>query len=105
MWKPALEWVTEDGDDSTEELMDRLYNVDRTGLYHQKLHKCMYVKKDQKKNYAGAKQMKDNTSITFMVCTVASGRKVALSIIGKAKNQTVSLFYKSLTRTKKCMVH
>jgi len=46
----------------------------------------MYVKKDQKKNYYGAKQMKDKNRITLMVCTAASGRKVALSIIGKAKN-------------------
>ena len=46
----------------------------------------MYVKKDEKKNYAGAKQMRDKTRITLMVCTAASGRKVPLSIIGKPKN-------------------
>ena len=52
----------------------------------EKLPNRMYVKKDQKKNYYGAKQMKDKNRITLMVCTAASGRKVALSIIGKAKN-------------------
>jgi len=86
VWKPALEWLVEDGEDDTEKLMDRIYNADQTGLYHQKLPNRMYVKKDQKKNYAGAKQMKDKNRITLMVCTAASGRKVALSIIGKAKN-------------------
>ena len=34
VWKPALEWVAEDGDDDTEKLMDGLYNADQTGLYH-----------------------------------------------------------------------
>ena len=86
VWKPALEWLKEDGNDDPEKLMDQLYNADQTGLYHQKLPDRMYVKKDEKKNYAGAKQMKDKTRITLMVCTAASGRKVPLSIIGKPKN-------------------
>ena len=37
VWKPALEWVAEDGDDDTKKLMNGLYNADQTGLYHQKL--------------------------------------------------------------------
>jgi DDE superfamily endonuclease/Tc5 transposase DNA-binding domain len=60
-----------------------IYNADQTGLFYQKLPNRIYVDKTQKKSYAGAKQMKDKTRITLMVCTAADGSKVPLSIVGK----------------------
>jgi Tc5 transposase DNA-binding domain/DDE superfamily endonuclease len=62
---------------------ERIYNADQTGLFYQKLPNRIYVEKSQKTGFAGAKQMKDKTRITLMVCTAADGSKVPLSIVGK----------------------
>jgi Tc5 transposase DNA-binding domain/DDE superfamily endonuclease len=62
-----------------------IYNADQTGLFYQKLPNRIYVDKSMKHNYAGAKQMKDKTRITLMVCTSADGCKVPLSVVGKPK--------------------
>jgi DDE superfamily endonuclease/Tc5 transposase DNA-binding domain len=64
---------------------ERIYNADQTGLFYQKLPNRIYVDKSKKTGYAGAKQMKDKTRITLMVCTAADGSKVPLSIVGKPK--------------------
>ena len=56
---------------------ERIYNADQTGLFYQKLPNKLYVNKDKKNNYSGAKQMKDKTRITLMVCTAADGKKVS----------------------------
>jgi DDE superfamily endonuclease/Tc5 transposase DNA-binding domain len=63
----------------------RIYNADQTGLFYQKLPNKIYVDKDNKKSYAGAKQMKDKTRVTLMVCTAANGSKVPLAVVGAAK--------------------
>jgi hypothetical protein len=65
-----------------------IYNADQTGLFYQKLPNRMYVDKGNKKDYAGAKQMKDRTRITLMICTAADGSKVPLMVVGKAKKPT-----------------
>lgn len=65
--------------------MNCIYNGDQTGLFYQKLPNTLYVDKNRKKEYSGAKQMKDKNRITLMVCTSASGAKCPLSIVGKAK--------------------
>jgi hypothetical protein len=62
-----------------------VYNADQTGLYHTKLPNRLYVDKSQQKDYAGVKQMKSKDRLTLMGCTSATGKKVPLSIIGKAK--------------------
>ena len=84
-WEPALKWLAEESTDDDENLMERIYNADQTGLYYQKLPNRIYLNKDYKKDCKGAKQMKDKTMITLMVCTAASGWKVPLAMIGKAK--------------------
>ena len=84
-FEPALKWLAED-DGNIGEQMDRIYNADQTGLFHQKLPNRIYVHKDSKKSFSGAKQMKDKTRITIMLCTAASGRKQPLAVIGKSKN-------------------
>ena len=78
----AMEWLSEDNDDIVWR-MKRIYNADQTGLFYQKLPNRIYVDKDRKKDYAGAKQMKDKTRITLMVCTSAHGEKVPLTLVGK----------------------
>ena len=85
-WDPALKWLSEEGSDDDENLMERIYNADQTGLFHQKLPNQIYGNKIQKNNYKGANQMKDKTRITLMVCTAASGGKVPLAMIGKSKS-------------------
>lgn len=84
-FKDAMEWLSEENDDIVWQ-MKRIYNADQTGLFYQKLPNRIYVDKDLKKDCAGAKQMKDKTRITLMVCTSAHGEKVPLSLVGKAKN-------------------
>jgi DDE superfamily endonuclease len=65
--------------------MERIYNADQTGLYYQKLPNTLYVDQKNRKNYQGAKQMKDKNRITLMLCTAANGMKVPLAVVGKAK--------------------
>jgi DDE superfamily endonuclease/Tc5 transposase DNA-binding domain len=65
---------------------EHIYNADQTGLFYQKLPNRIYIDKANKKDYAGAKQMKDKTRITLMVCTAADGSKVPLSVVGRSKN-------------------
>ena len=64
---------------------ERCYNADQTGLFYQKLPNTLYVDKDTKKKPGGSKQMKSKERITLMVCTAASGDKVPLAMVGKAK--------------------
>ena len=45
----------------------------------------LYVDKGLKKKPGGSKQMKSKERITLMVCTAASGEKVPLAMVGKAK--------------------
>ena len=84
-FKDAMEWLSEDNDDIVWQ-MKRIYNADQTGLFYQKLPNRIYVDKGCKNDYAGAKQMKDKTRITLMICTSAHGEKVPLALVGKAKN-------------------
>jgi hypothetical protein len=65
--------------------MSCIYNADQTGLFYQKLPNTIYVDKSRKKEYKGAKQMKDKTRCTLMVCTSAEGGKIPLAFIGKPK--------------------
>ena len=46
----------------------------------------MYVNEANKKDYDGAKQMKDKTRFTLMVATSYIGQKVPLAVVGKPKN-------------------
>ena len=62
-----------------------VYNADQTGLFYQKMPTRIYVSEENKKSYAGTKQMKDKTRVTLMVCTAADGTKVPLAMIGKSK--------------------
>ena len=55
-----------------------VHNVDQTDLYYQKLPNGVYVDELNKKDYAAAKQMKYNTSITLMVRTSATENKYHL---------------------------
>ena len=66
---------------------DCVYNSDQTGICHQKLPNTLYVKKQAKKESRGFKQMKENTRLNRMVCTVASGKKVPLAVVGKSTAQ------------------
>jgi hypothetical protein len=69
-------------------LPECIYNADQTGFFYQKLPNRLYVDKANKRDYAGAKQMKDKNRITVMVCTAANGSKVPLFVVGKYKNPT-----------------
>ena len=64
---------------------DCIYNADQTGLFYQKLPNTLYVDKAKKKHSKGAKQLKDKTRATIMVCISADGRKCPLAMIGKPK--------------------
>ena len=64
---------------------ERIYNADQTGLFYQKLPNRLYIEKEKKKQYAGAKQMKDKTRVTLMVGTAADGRKMPMAMIGTSK--------------------
>jgi hypothetical protein len=86
IFKPALEWLNEDNhNDSIEWQMERIYNADQTGLFYQKLPNRIYIDSESKNDFKGAKQMKDKTRVTVMVCTASNGDKVPLAIIGKSK--------------------
>jgi hypothetical protein len=64
----------------------RIYNADQTGLFYQKLPNHIYVDKQKKRDYFGAKEMKDKNRLTVMIASAADGSKVPLSIVGKPKN-------------------
>jgi hypothetical protein len=64
---------------------DVICNADQTGLHHTKLPHRLHIDKSKRKEHAGVKQMKPKDRITLMVCTSASGEKVPLAIVGKAK--------------------
>lgn len=68
--------------------MERIFNANQTGLYHQKLPNNMYFRKNERSTIRGSKIMKDKNRITVMVCTSAAGDKVHLAVIGKAKRPT-----------------
>ena len=53
--------------------------------------------KGKHKDYAGAKQMKDETRITLMVRTAANGIKVLLAMVGKPKQPKCFTLYENNT--------
>ncbi len=61
-----------------------VYNADQTGLYFTKLPNRLYVKKAERKKFAGTKQMKAKERVTLMVCTAADGTKCPLAIWDEA---------------------
>lgn len=65
--------------------LEHVYNGDQTGLYYRKMPNRIYVDKEQRKSVRGVKAMKDKERITAMVCTSATGIKVPLAFVGKAK--------------------
>ena len=65
--------------------LNRIYNADQTGLFFNKLPNRIYVDKAAK-DYRGVKQMKSKDRVTLMVATSATGEKIPLFMVGKAKS-------------------
>ena len=62
-----------------------LYNTDQTSLFYQKLPNSMHMQNNKKDHCRGAKQMKDKTRVTTLVCTTADRYQCPLAIIKKLK--------------------
>ena len=80
-WRKELEDVIEDKNLT----LDDVYNADQTNLQYRKLPNALFIDNEAKKKYEGAKEMKDQNSVTIMVCTSASGIKVPLAMAGREK--------------------
>jgi hypothetical protein len=66
-----------------------IYNADQPGLFHQKLPSRIYVDKSSKKNYAGAKQMKDETRIAVILVQLLMAVKSHCPLLGNQRTQFV----------------
>ena len=80
-WRKELEDIIEDKNLT----LDDVYNADQSNLFYQKLPSAIFIDQEAKKQYEGAKAMKDKNSVTIMICTSASGCKVPLAIAGREK--------------------
>eukprot|EP00968_Pinguiococcus_pyrenoidosus_P010942 scaffold876_cov243-Pinguiococcus_pyrenoidosus.AAC.1 len=71
----------------SEYSLDRIFNVDETGLFYKLLPKRSYLgETEDRKTARGTKEMKAKDRITALICTSADGSKVKLCVIGKSKN-------------------
>ena len=61
---------------------EKICNANQTCLCCQKLPDTLHVDAKNKKDHKEAKQMKDKTGVTPMVCASADGGKASLAKIG-----------------------